>query len=573
MSVSTVSFQDANLSMEDLLNQDRLDVHEIASGSVITGKIVGFHPDEKSPEDVIIDMGSKSEGKISIKEFDDKPHIGDEVEALVKSYDKESGLVTLSRRALEKARGWEIVQEMFEKNLPVTGMVKRGMKNGFLVNIEGLPMFLPHSHIGNLVGSPRSGKKIDVIGQTFTFRILELNARRQTGVVSRKAFQDEQNQQIWADIDKKIKIGEIAKAIVMKHTRAGAFLEIQGVLGFLHKSNITWERKVGILTEKLPLGSEIQVRVLEIDPENHRLSLGLKQMTEDPWVKVLESVSVGDIIKGKVTYVANYGAFIDIGNGLEGLLHTSEMSWTRKIGHAQEIVKLGQELETKVIGINPADKRISLGLRQLQENPWDRIKSEYKIGQSIKGKVKDVTNFGIFVAITDDIDGLVRREDINWDEPAPDPKKLYKSGDDIEFKITEINFEDRKIGCSMRHLLPNPYKELRKKYPRGTVIDGIISGIVDFGVFVKFDNKYEGLAHISTVKKEQSLSLKTHFKKGDPIKAVIRHIDPDNRKISLSLKDVDYAVERLEIAQYIEKEDRTVPSGSPFSALRDFVQK
>lgn len=575
MSVAPVSFQEENVSMEELLNSSGgLDVHDSRPGQVVKGKVVAFQPNEENPEFIIIDMGSKSEGRLSIREFDQKPFIGMEVEALAKSTDRETGLVSLSRRALERQRGWEIVQEVAEKDLPVNGIVRRSMKNGYIVNVEGLSMFLPHSHVGSLLGSPRRGeghgRKPELIGQTITVHILELDPRKKTGVVSRKAFLDKQNQEHWKNLKDKINIGDIVTGKVLGHTKSGAFVNVEGVTGFLHKSNISWDRKIDNMEERLPVDAEIKVRVLEIDPENNRLSLGLKQLTEDPWSNVLERIQVGDTVKGKVSYVANYGAFVEIGEGLEGLLHTSEMSWTRRIGHAQDVVQVGQEIETKVLGINVEDKRISLGLRQLQENPWDRIRDEYKIGQVIKGKVKDTTNFGVFVSITDDIDGLIRKEDISWDEPAPDPRKTFKPGDEVEFKIIEINFEDHKIGCSIRHLLTNPYKELRKEFPRGSIIEGEVSGVVEFGVFIRFNEKFEGLAHISTVRKEEAGNLKNHYKKGQKVKAVVKHIDPESRKISLSIKDVDYALEKMEIAQYIEKESNETLTSNPFHELKKF---
>lgn len=552
--------------MEEVFKEDYLNVAEVRKGSIVSGRVVSIQG-----ENVIVDLGSKSEGRIPLNEFDEAPQINSTIEAIIRSTDRESGLVNLSKKELEARRGWEIVKDAYENKAPINGVVKRPMKQGYMVNVEGLEMFLPHSQVGSL-NTVRKGKRTDIVGSTFTFKILELNPKRRTGVVSRKEFQDEQNSQQWEKVADEIKIGEIVDGKVVKHTKAGAFILVHGVEGFLHKSNISWERKNDNFREKLPLEEEIQVRVLEVDPDNHRLSLGLKQLTQDPWETVLDKFSIGDVLKGKVTFVANYGAFVDLGDGLEGLLHISEMSWTRKINHAQEVLKVDQEIETKIIGINAEDKRISLGLRQLMENPWDKVRSELQVGQVIKGVVKDVTNFGVFVNIFDDIDGLVRKEDINWDEPAPDPRKLYKSGDEIEFKIVEINLEDQKIGCSSRHLLPNPYKALRQKYPRGAVVEGVVSGIVDFGVFVRFNETFEGLVHISAMTKEQSENHKKLFKKGDPAKVVIKSIDPENRRISLSMRDVDYALERMEMQQYLEKENMVSDEHqSPFADLKKFL--
>lgn len=563
MATRKVLFQDSNVSMADVFKTDT-EVADVRPGATITGKIVSL-----TDEFAIIDVGGKSEGRIGLREFDVEPAVGETVEALVRSYDKETGLVQLSKRELELIRGWEIVKEAHEKSIQVNGLVKRSMRDGYMVNVEGVFMFLPHTQVGLLGPRDRGAKKTNIVGQTYLMKIIDLNDRRKSGTVSRKAFQDEQNATVWKDIGTKIQIGDSVKGIVTKHTNSGAFINVHGIEGFLHRTNMTWERKADTAKEKLEVGSEVTVRVLEIEPENHRLSLGLKQLTDDPWSTVLTRFKVGDKIKGTVSFVATYGAFVELDAGLEGLLHITEMSWTRKVNHASEIVKVGQEIETKVIGINKDDKRISLGLRQLHANPWDTIRTEIKVGETMRGKIRGLTNTGIFVSITDAIDGLIKKEDIGWTEPAPDPKRTYKVGEEIEFKVIEINSEDRKVQCSIRHTLPNPYKKLRDKYPRGTVIEGVVSGIVDFGVFIKFDEGYEGLAHISTMEKEQSTNYKKSLTKGQPIKAVIKSIDPESRKISFSLKDVTFALEKIEMKQYLEKENTSrSETANPFAGLK-----
>lgn len=566
MATRKVLFQDSNVSMADVFKTDTA-VADIRPGGEVTGKIVSI-----TEEFAIIDMGGKSEGRIGIREFDVAPAIGETVEALVRSYDRETGLVLLSKRELEMRRGWEVVKEAFEKNVPVNGLVKRSMRDGYMVNVEGVFMFMPHTAVGLLGPRDRGAKRINIVGQNYLMKITELNDRRKSGNVSRKIFQDEQNATVWKDIGTKIQLNDSVKGIVTKHTNSGVFINVEGIEGFLHRSNMTWERKADTAKDKLEIGAEVTVRVLEIEPENHRLSLGLKQLTDDPWSTVLTRFKVGDRVQGKVSFVATYGAFVELGSGLEGLLHVTEMSWTRKVNHANEIVKVGQDLETKIIGINKDDKRISLGLRQLHANPWDTIRTEVKVGETMKGKIRGLTNTGIFVAITDNIDGLIKKEDIGWTEPAPDPKKTYKIGDEIEFKIVEINSEDRKVQCSIRHTLPNPYKKLRDKYPRGTVVEGVVSGVVDFGLFIKFDEGYEGLAHISTMEKDQSTNFKKTFQKGQQIKAVIKSIDPESRKISLSLKDVTFALEKIEMRQYLEKESSNkTETASPFANLKTLV--
>lgn len=556
--------QEKDLSMEELLRQEGAFANEIRINSEVTGRVVGVSGDY-----VIVDLGVKSEGRIPLREFSESPKLGDFVEALVKSIDRETGLINLSKRQLEERRAWDIVKEAYENRLPVTGTIRRSMKNGYLVQVEGLSMFLPHNQVGH-IGVAKRGQKVNLIGQSFSFRILELNPRKKTGILSRKVFQEEQSEAQWKKLAEMVKIGDVVTGKVTSHSKAGVFISVHGVEGFLHRSNISWERKVNNFKEKLPVGLELQVRVLEIIPEEHKLSLGLKQLTEDPWNTVMEKYRVGDVVKGRVSFLAKYGAFVDLGNGLEGLIHTSEMSWTRKISHAREVLKLDQEIEAKILAINPVDKRIALGLRQLVTNPWEELKKVLQVGQKRKGKIRDITNFGIFVSVTDEIDALVRKEDVSWENTNPDLRKLYKVGDEVEFQIINLDLENKKIEGSIRHCLPNPYKALREKYPRGTVIDGVVSGIVDFGIFVKFDQGFEGLVHTSAMTKEQAQNHKRVFKIGDAIKAVVKSIEPENRRIALSLKDVEYALEQMEIRQYLEKDTKeTTLTHSPFAHLRE----
>lgn len=569
MAVSTISFQDGNLSMEELLDQSEINANEIRPGSIITGKIVGFRPDNDKPEMAIVSMGTKSEGKISIKEFVQRPAIGEEVEAIVRRMDKDTGLIDLSKRELEKKRGWEVVKEAFSKGLPIDGVVRRSMEKGFLVNVHGLNMFLPHSHVGNLREGHRSNRKLEILGKEMTFKILEINQRRMTGVISRREFIEEQNLKNWEKFSAEVEIGEVAQGRVLGYMELGVLIEVGGIRGFLHKDNVSWDRNSNNkFKSQFALDQELEVRILDIDVHNRRLSLGLKQLTDDPWLSVDEKFEVNQVVKGVVTFVAQYGAFVEIAEGIEALLHVSEMSWTRRINRAGDVVKKGQEIETMIIGIDSQEKRIALGLKQLMENPWDNIEQEFRVGDVLRGEAKDVTSFGIFVSLNSEIDVLIRKEDVNWDEPAPDPTKLYKRRDSIDFKIIEINIEDQKIGGSIRHLLENPYKALKAKYPRGSVIDGVVSGLVDFGIFVKIDDKFEGLVHTSAMSREQGENPKKAFTKGQPIKVVVRSIDPDNRKISLSVRDVKHAVEKAEMQQYISQDSHKTETSNPFLKLR-----
>jgi small subunit ribosomal protein S1 len=570
MAISPVSFQVNNLSMEDLLNESELTTNNSKPGSIVMGKVAGFS-NYSGKDYAIIAMGTKSEGRINLSEFDQKPEVGSDIEAIVLSTDRESGMIRLSKKELESQRGWEVVKETYEKDLPVTGEVKAQLQRGYSVNVSGLNMFLPHSHVGSLMQGDKS-RKPGIVGATFMFKILEIDPRKKTGILSRKVFMEGENAEKWGKFLESHKIGDIVNGKIVKHINIGAFVDIDGVLGFLHKSNISWERISNDIKNILEVGSEKPLRILEIDSDNHRLSLGLKQLSENPWTAVNEKFKKDSVVKGTVTFVANYGAFVDLGGGIEGLLHVSEMSWTRKINHAAEILKKGQEIETKILNINPEEKKIALGLKQLFKNPWDDIRHSIKIGDVMKAKVADVTNFGVFVKITDEIDGLIRKDDISWDEPAQDPRKLHKTGDEVEFKIIEINLEEKKIGCGVRHLLPNPYKKLKTKYRRGSLVNGEVSGIVDFGIFVKIDENLEGLVHLSAMSEDESAGHKKVFKKGDKILVVIKSIDSENRKISLSTRDVQRAEERKEIESYIDKDENYAPTSNLFGGLKKVMR-
>ncbi|MDH4261983.1 MAG: S1 RNA-binding domain-containing protein [Spirochaetia bacterium] len=570
MAVSSVSFQVNNVSMEDLLNESEVFTNSSKPGSIVMGKVAGFNKDSGN-EYVIVSMGTKSEGRIDVSELDHKPEIGSDIEAMVISTDHESGMIRLSRRELEAQRGWDVVKESYEKDLPVSGIVRSQGNRGYNVNVSGLNLFLPHSHLGSLIQGSDRGRKSAVIGSTYMFKILELDSRKKSGIVSRKVFMEGENSEKWTKFLEKHKINDIVTGHVVKHINIGAFIEVDGVLGFLHKSNISWERLNGDFKNLLPVGEDRQMRIIEIDSDNHRLSMGLKQLSEDPWAAVGQRFKKNDVVKGSVTFLANYGAFVDLGGGIEGLLHVSEMSWTRKINHAGEILKKNQEVETKVLNVDPEKKKIALGLKQLFSNPWDDLKNSVKIGDVMKVKVADVTNFGVFVKITDDIDGLIRKEDISWEEPAVDPRKNFKTGDEVEVKVVEMNFEEKKIGCSIRHLLPNPYKKLKNKYGKGSIIKGQVTGIVDFGIFVKIDNELEGLVHLSAMTEEESAGYKKMYKKGDSLTVVLRSVDPESRKISLSTKDVQRAIDREEIESYIDQNENYLPTSSPFSNLKTVI--
>ena len=320
--------------------------------------------------------------------------------------------------------------------------------------------------------------------------------------------------------------------------------------------------------EELSVGSVVSVRVIELDEENMRLSLGLKQLIDDPWDKILETYSVGDIVTGKVTYVARQAAFVDLTDDIEGIIYSSEMSWTKNSSLAKDFVKKDAEIDVKIISINIKERKILLGIKQLQENPWDKLQSDIQVGSICTGKIKNITVFGIFVELSGNLDGMIHKDDISWEGSVFNLNEKFHKNQEIQFKVIQINPEYKKVVCSIKHCLPNPYEELQQKYSLNPLADGIITSFVPYGIFVKLDDKYEGLLHISEVPKGKFDSMKASMKKGDPIQVIVKKVDPANMRIALSLKGFAYAVEKQEMVQYMSKEQ---PVNNLFKDLSKFI--
>ena len=560
--------EDASLSMEELMTEEHLNISDVTKGSTVKGKVLRQDP-SANPQYILVDLNSKSEGAIPIEEFDEIPKEGSEVKAIVNSFDQETGLIQLSKRALDIRRAMDLLEKAYRQELPVTGEIKKKLAKGYMVEIEKLEMFLPHSQIGSLLQERAGNHQKSLLGNTYTYQIIELNSKRNTGVVSRKKWQDSQNRSHWESLLQKIEIGAIVEGKVLHHVQIGVFVQVENVVGFLHRSNISWGKLRKKIEEVYPVGSEIKVRVLEINHENMKLSLGLKQLIKDPWENILDDLRVGSTVKGKVSYLAGYGAFVDLENEIEGFVPISEISWMRKIGHPKETLSIGDEIEVKVLGINAKDKKLTLGIKQLQRNPWDDIKNNVKVGDVRKGKIKYIAPYGMFVQITDEIDGLVRREDVSWKDRFFDLSKTYKKNEQVDFKITHIDEKDRRVGCSIKHLLRNPYQEIRRKYSNKTPIDGKVLKVMDSGVLVVLsDDDLTGFAHTSEIPR----GTMGNINKGDEIKVIVKNVDPKNERISLSIKAVEHVLEKVEMGKYIEKKDQRL-TDNPFSKLREMVSE
>lgn len=548
--------------MQELLRQsEEVNIEELVN------KLVRARVNELVDNEVLLDFGYKADGIVPLAEFPERPTVGDEFDVVVQKPAGNDGPIRLSHKQAVERIGWQSIKEASDNSYPLEGTILKQTPKGFTVSMEGREVFLPATH----VGYREDNSKGPLVGRSFAFKIIDIKEKTGSVVVSRKALQDERNEQKWREFVDKHQEGEIVRGTVKKFVVFGVFVEVDGVLGLLHNSDLSWKKGVSPKKE-FKAGEEIDVRILAIDSENNRLSLGRKQLTEDPWLVAERELKVGDKIRGRVRSLAKYGAFMELAEpeGLEGLIHKSEMSWTKKINNPAEVLKKGEEIEAVILDIDFENRKLSLGYRQAQPNPWDTIKDEVKPGDVRKGKVTSLTSFGAFVRVTDDIDGLIHVSDLSWDENVTKPEKYVKKGQEVEYKVLAIDTEKQRVSLGLKHLQENPYDALKRKYQRGALIRGTITNITPFGLFIRFDEKFEGLAHKSTLPErlDSEEQMKEKYQVGQEVGAVVLRIEPARKKISLSVKDYNRAQEKQQIKQYLG-------DGTPakYNAFGDLAQQ
>ena len=561
-------------SMENtFIPEEHLAVFDLRKGSHVSGKILRGEPSTK-PDYYLVNLNSKSEGIIAADEFKEIQNEGDTVEAIVSKTDPDTGLVHLSKRLWEQEKSMSILQEVFKNDLPITAVIKKRLSKGYLMDVENIEMFMPLSHTGDLFELNGEDVNHDQIGETLSCKILELNEKTKNGIVSRKALLDQQNKEYWKKLSEKISIGDIIKAKVEHHINAGIFLELDHVAGFLKRSDISWSRKNFNLKEKFPEGTVLDVKVLDFDPENLKLVFGLKQLIEDPWENITEKIMVGSTVEGCVSYVAQYGAFVDISRDIEGFLPLGDISWDKKINNAKNILKEGDPIKMKILTINIKNKRITLGLKQLQKNPWEYIEEHVREGDIQTGKIKNILENLMFVEVSPFVDALIRQEDISWNDQKIDMKNTYKENQEIKFQVKTIDKKDHRISGSIKHLEPSPYEVVKKKYPNKSLVEGRIVKIINSGLIVEIPENLCGFVHISEITRDKSRDLVQNFKQGDHMKFMVKNVDPKNEKIALSLKTVGDTLQRSELRKYVEKEYENKPlTNSPFSGLKKLVSE
>jgi small subunit ribosomal protein S1 len=527
----------------------------VKPGGVVKGRVVGV-----TSTHVLIDVGYKSEGQIPIQEFTDREghvqvKVGDDVDVFFDSSEGEGGGIVLSRQRAENLKLWEELERAYNEGRGVEGHIVGKVKGGFKVDV-GVAAFLPGSHV-----DIRPNRNLDrFIGTTDRFAILKFNRARGNVVVSRRALLEKERDTLKKEVLKVLEEGVILEGTVKNITGYGAFVDLGGIDGILHISDMSWGR-INHPSEIVRVGEKIRVVVLKFDSEKERISLGMKQLTPDPWHTVAEKYPVGSRVHGKVISLMDYGAFVELESGIEGLVHISEMSWTRKVAHPSKILQVGQQVEVVVLNVDPGHRRISLGLKQVMANPWEAAKEKYPIGAVIKGPVRNITDFGIFVGIEEGIDGLVHISDLHWTKKVKHPSELFKKGDIIEAKVLGINVENERFSLGIKQLAPDPWKVVADRHPVGSKIKGQVTSVPEFGVFVRIDEGVEGLIHVSQLSSERVDKPSSLFKVGDEVEAEVLSIDLADHKIGLSIKALRRTEERQEMENYLKREKE----GSRFS--------
>lgn len=526
-------------------------IQAVQPGGIVKGKVVDI-----TPTHVVVDVGYKTEGQISLKEFFDREgkiqvKVGDEVDVLFESPEGDDGDIVLSREMAQNIKIWEKIEKAYREESPVEGVILARVKGGFNVDV-GVPGFLPGSHV-----DIRATRNLDkFVGKTDRFIILKYNQMRGNVVVSRKAMLEKERGVLKKDTLKILEEGVILEGVVKNITGYGVFVDVGGIDGILHITDMSWGR-INHPSDLVKVGESIKVVVLKFDPERERISLGMKQITPDPWESVESKFVVGSRVPGKVVGLTDYGAFVELDKGIEGLVHISEMTWAKKVSHPSKVVQVGETVETVVLNIDRNRHRISLGLKQVMPNPWLLLKEKYAIGSVIKGSVRNVTDFGLFVGVEEGIDGLVHISNLDWAKKIKHPSELYKKGDSVEAQVLEIDVENERFSLGIKQLMGDPWELIAQKNPVGSKIEGQITKIADFGVFVRIEDRVEGLVHVSQLSTERVDKPSSFFKVGDHISAEVINIDTQERRIGLSIRALRKSDERTEMEAYLKKEKET----------------
>ncbi|MEN8255108.1 MAG: 30S ribosomal protein S1 [Verrucomicrobiota bacterium] len=538
-------------------------------GSIVSGKILSVHDG-----DVLIDIGYKSEGIVSVQEFNDleEDPVGQEIEVFLEQLEDRDGMIVLSKRRAVQQRAWDyVVNECTEGSL-VEGTIKNIVKGGFIVDV-GVDAFLPGSQLDVVpIRNPD-----EHMGKTYEFRILKINLERKNIVVSRRELIEESRRESRRKILAEIQVGQVRPGQVKNITDFGAFVDLDGIDGLLHVTDMTWGR-INHPSELLKVGDQLDVMILDVDLEKERISLGLKQTKDNPWEDIESRFPIGARVHGKVVNLAPYGAFVELEQGIEGLVHVSEMSWTKRIQRAADVLALGDEVDAVVLGVSSEDKKISLGMRQVEDNPWEVVAGKYPIGSLVQGKVRNFTSYGAFVELEEGVDGMIHVSDMSWTRKVNHPSEILQKGDEVETVVLEIDSTSQRISLGLKQAQGDPWAGIVDRYPIGTKVSGIVTKISSFGAFVEIEEGIDGLVHISQISDEHIERIKDVLNVGDTIEARVVKIDPVEHRIGLSVKaakvdDDEFEVEEGMLEGLQQGEELVNLAGAFDSAFGDQLEE
>src|ERR1700759_48108 len=525
------------LTMEEAMKQSQM---RFAAGEIVKGHVI-----EVCPQERLVATGDKSEGVINGGEFDDikAVKVGDEIDVLIEKLEDKEGMVVLSRGKAEFKKNWERILTICNEGGVINGKVKAVVKGGLLVNI-GVEAFLPASQID--ITTPKNLQPY--VGNNYDFKVVKINQERQNIVLSRRELIEQERTERRQKLLSEMTPGDIRKGTVKNITDFGAFIDLNGIDGLLHITDMSWGR-IGHPSEILKVGQDIDVVVLDINREKERVSLGLKQKLTNPWENIDAKYQVGNKVKGKVVNLVPYGAFVELEPGVEGLVHVTELSWTKRIAKPSDVLKQDQEIEAVVLGINREEQKISLGVRQLETNPWDKAQEKYTPGTRVKGKIRNLTSYGAFIELEEGLDGMIHVSDISWTRKINHPSEVLKKGDEVEAVVLEIDKTNQRIAVGMKQLGTDPWSNIDQYYKVGDLVTGKVTKLASFGAFIGLQHEIDGLVHISQVSEERIEKIKNVLKVGQEVTARVIKIDKSDRRIGLSIKAANYSQEQLKAEQ------------------------
>ena len=524
-------------------------------GEVVNGRIVAVDKDY-----VIVDIGYKCEGHIPIHEFldpngENTAKVGDQVDVLLERRDDEEDVILLSKEKASKIKIWEEISSAYQQDGEIEGTVVAKVKGGLSVDLGGMTAFLPGSQV-----DLQPVRNIDsLVGQTFKFKILKYNKKRRNVVLSRRVIMEKERTEQKSATLANLEEGKVVEGTVKNITDYGVFVDLGGIDGLLHVTDMSWGR-IGHPSDVFHVGDQIEVKILSFDRDNEKVSLGLKQLTEDPWLIASQKYPVGERVRGKVVSLTDYGAFVELEPGVEGLIHVSEMSWTKKVRHPSKIVSVGDVVESEVLDIDIEKKRISLSMKHVEPNPWDIIGEKYPEGTIIEGKIKNITDFGIFIGIDEGIDGLVHISDISWTKRIKHPSEIFKKGQEVQAKVLKIDKENERFSLGIKQLAEDPWKTIDQRYPIGKSVNGLVTNKTDFGVFIELEEGIEGLIHVSEISRDKNKPVQIEV--GDMVTAKVINVSSKDRKIGLSIRKLETDQEQSVYRDYLHsRQEATTPLG------------